>query len=85
MTNYVVTENAEELQEALNSLAAGVFDVVTFSSATTVDSSCDDACSVCASVRWLTFDGMSCSATSIRCGRMFAVRALRAWTSRPIW
>jgi uroporphyrinogen-III synthase len=37
MTNYVVTENADELQVALNSLAAGTFDVVTFSSATTVD------------------------------------------------
>ena len=37
MTNYVVTEDAETLQTALNRLAAGEFDVVTFSSAMTVD------------------------------------------------
>ena len=37
MTNYVVADNAEELQAALNQLASGAFDVVTFSSATTVD------------------------------------------------
>ena len=37
MTNYVVTDDAEGLQSALNRLAAGEFDVVTFSSSTTVD------------------------------------------------
>lgn len=37
MTNYVVTDDAAGLQAALNRLAAGEFDVVTFSSATTVD------------------------------------------------
>lgn len=37
MTNFVVTDDAERLQEMLNRLAAGEFDVVTFASATTVD------------------------------------------------